>query len=357
MTSKNSKEHQRLRKKSVRYSYVGLLKFLAALCIIYLHTGKGGSHWGCSWILVEFFFMLTGYFTYRHFQKDRNSINNDDIEEKSKKAIKYSIKKFTSFLPYMLVGLAVFYIALSIYESRFGLRAALMAFKTLLFDILFLNSQLPIGAWAIWFISAMAIIFPIFSLLCQTKKPKTVAAIMLPAIIYFYLQIYGDKISGLYAYGRAFFGMSAGIYICQLVDYINTLNLSKKHLILMNVVEWGATLSVVICLYPSNTGVYVSSAKMIGVVMMFIAITLTLSGKTLTSRIQNNKFLDYLEKLSMVIYLIHVGILWSVTLILEQTGTPQYLQIITIILSVTLSAILYEIVETIKRKRAIALQK
>lgn len=354
---KNNKDNtDKTDKKSPRLSYIGLLKFLAAVGIVFLHSGKGSDHWGCLWILVEFFFMLTGYFTFRHFQRDQNAIENDDIEQKSTKAIKYTVKKFTSFLPYMIFGIVAFYIAISAFELRHGIESSISSLKTMPFDLLFLNSQLPRGNWAIWFVSAMALVFPIFCIICQTKRPKTLISIMLPFIITYYLRIYDDRIYGFYAYGRAFFGMLAGIYICQLVDYIKTLNFNKAKSILLNIAEWISTIAVVICMYPGSKSSRVEFAKLFAILTIFISLTIILSGKTITSNIRNKLF-DFLEKLSMVIYLTHVAVLWFAEIILSEMGAMQYMRIVCVISSVILSVVIYVSIDSITNKRRLSKDK
>ena len=344
VSTKNTSHKQ----SNARYSYIGLLKFFAAVGIVFLHSGKGDSHWGCLWILVEFFFMLTGYFTYKHFQKDSKSIARDTLEQKSNKSIKYSISKFASFLPYMLIGVVAFYIAISLYELRHGIGAALSSLKTMPFDLLFLNSQLPRGNWAIWFISAMAIMFPIFCILCQTKRQKTLCAVMLPFIITYFLRIYDDKIYGVYAYCRAFFGMSAGIYMSHMVDYIKTIKLSKSKTILLNIIELVATIVAIICMYPGSKSIRVEFCKLFAILSIFVMLTLILSGKTLTSKIHNRLF-DFLERISMVIYLTHVAVLWFTEIVLTSLNAMQYMRIACVTFSVLIAICTYVIVESITR--------
>lgn len=61
----------RIVKNNKRISVLGLIKFLAAIAIVYYHTDLGG-HWNHLWILVELFFFITGYFTFKHFRKKEN---------------------------------------------------------------------------------------------------------------------------------------------------------------------------------------------------------------------------------------------------------------------------------------------
>ena len=87
-----------------RISILGLVKFLAALAIVLYHTMPYDGYWRQSYLLVEFFFFITGYFTFKHFQKDQKAIQHDDIEAKSIKALKYTAKKFLAFLPFVIIA-------------------------------------------------------------------------------------------------------------------------------------------------------------------------------------------------------------------------------------------------------------
>ena len=96
-------------KNNKRISVLGLIKFLAAIAIVYFHV-RISDYWEHLWLLVELFFFITGYFTFKHFRKKENRGKN--LEQKSKNAIVYTVKKFTPLIPYVLVAITIKYIAL-----------------------------------------------------------------------------------------------------------------------------------------------------------------------------------------------------------------------------------------------------
>ena len=89
----------RIVKNNKRISVLGLIKFLAAIAIVYFHVFPEG-HWSHLWLLVEMFFFITGYFTFKHFRKKGN--RGKTAEQKSKNAISYTAKKFLPLIPFVL---------------------------------------------------------------------------------------------------------------------------------------------------------------------------------------------------------------------------------------------------------------
>ena len=61
----------RIVQNNKRISVLGLIKFLAAIAIVYFHISTR-DHWEHLWLLVELFFFITGYFTFKHFRKKEN---------------------------------------------------------------------------------------------------------------------------------------------------------------------------------------------------------------------------------------------------------------------------------------------
>ena len=86
--------------KNIRMAIVDLWKFIAAVMIMIHHlyylapAFEGKDFPGYfSWIYVEFFFILTGYFTYRHFARQ------DSRENIVRSSLSYTWRKFKPFLP------------------------------------------------------------------------------------------------------------------------------------------------------------------------------------------------------------------------------------------------------------------
>lgn len=120
-----------------RYSYLGLLKFLASMGIVIVHTLDQNANWGKLWYLVEFYFFITGFFTYRHFQQRRIPGKKTSIELKAKRAFAYSHKKFSYIFPYIIIGTFLKGITSAIASQGDGLKAMLFAFRSAPFDVFY----------------------------------------------------------------------------------------------------------------------------------------------------------------------------------------------------------------------------
>lgn len=128
----------RIVKNNKRISVLGLIKFFAAIAIVYFHTlpTDPSTHWWHLWLLVELFFFITGYFTFKHFRKKKN--RGKTLEQKSKNAISYTVKKFLPLIPFVIVAIVIKYIALLLRNDGATFSSIM---KILPLDILLLNSQ------------------------------------------------------------------------------------------------------------------------------------------------------------------------------------------------------------------------
>lgn len=155
--------------KNVRYSNIDLCKFMAAIMIIVYHSGHA-THGATTlyapgaYLFVDFFAMVTGCFTTKHF-------SNKLGENKSKEAIKYTISKFSRFIPYTIIVILVDFVInfIDLFLTN-ELNLGTMI-EQLLFDISLLSSSYAYPSVAsLWFLSAMLLVFPLFCLFVQIKN-------------------------------------------------------------------------------------------------------------------------------------------------------------------------------------------
>ena len=233
-------------KNNKRISVLGLIKFLAAIAIIYFHVFPEG-HSSHLWLLVEMFFFITGYFTFKHFRKKRN--RGKTAEQKSKSAISYTAKKFLPLIPFVLVAIAIKYTALILRNDGTSLPSIL---KILPLDILLLNSQTSELNWPLWYLSAMLIVFPLFCYMCQTKQKHTLYIILFTSVIAYYFNFFNGATDYLGCLIRAFFGMSTGILIYVFSREIRRHYKLKKESIIPFMITLLCMLVSILCLYPSK---------------------------------------------------------------------------------------------------------
>ena len=291
-----------------RASVLGLMKFVAAIAIVYYHTLDPAQHWSMLYLLVEFFFFVTGYYTYRHFQSKQRSIQTDAVEEKSSKAIRYSFKKIYSLAPYIIVAIVLQYFALLLPAINNGMSGIFNAIKGLPFDILLLGSQAGVIDWPMWFLSALAIVLPLYCLICQNKYKKTQFIISLLICVIYYFNVFnqpnGDIVRYVGALCRAFVDLLAGSVIYMISEHIKRIKTSKIKDIFLQILEIAALASFVICMYPSRLSQNVAIYQSIALIALLAFLVLFMSKKTAASRL-SSPTMNFLEKTSMVIFMIH----------------------------------------------------
>lgn len=286
-----------------RLSMLGLVKFLAILAIVYFHlqpTSSAKCKWFRLYLLVEFFFIVSGYFTFKHFQKYSISTT----EDKSKRAIRYTVRRIKHFLPYLLVGMLI-QISVRLYVTRGEtLTSKIGIFLTAIFDSCFLSSQNGISTSPLWFMSALIIVTPIFAIICQTKRKDMLYIITALTTIIYYGEFFGGDIIGTKALVRALVGLLTGITVYGFSDYLSKCDYSKMRRLLLQFLEIAAIVVGVICLYPSVTSPYNVPYGKCFVLMTVIFLTIFLSRQTWTSRIRS-QFFDLLESISLAIFMTH----------------------------------------------------
>ena len=149
-------------------------RFIAALIIMayhIFHTGVGEDLLHEAWIYVEFFLLITGYYTAKHYSKT-------DVVNHSKDAFQYTLKKFIPLFPYALIVTVFGWITqggagIILYGWTWN-NFIINLMGDFIFDVLLISDSFGeplIGP--LWYVSAMLIVFPFFCLLVQIKNRYT----------------------------------------------------------------------------------------------------------------------------------------------------------------------------------------
>lgn len=111
-----------------------------------------------AWIYVEFFFILSGYFTMKHYA----SGEWESIEEKVEETITYTLHKFKRVMPYVAVAVLLEYSVDYIMDGFQGIRALLSMFENMICEFCLFSSSGLVSANVapIWYLSAMFLLFP-----------------------------------------------------------------------------------------------------------------------------------------------------------------------------------------------------
>ncbi|MGN0317605.1 MAG: acyltransferase family protein [Lachnospira sp.] len=296
------------------------------------------THWalmiiisGGGWIFVEFFFMITGYFTYKHFYSNKSN-SLDDI---AKNSISYTLRKYLYLLPYIIV----IELLKSLFDFITGGCIHVGLFTDMVLETLLLSKS-AIIVIPIWYLLALFKIFPIFCCLCQMKSKHFLYVLSLLYIICFY-NYSGVVHSNSFPFMlfRAMAGLLLGVLIFYIISLIQQINLSKIETLLLTIIEEISLLLVVVIAY------YNKWYTRFSLLCLFVGLTLLLSNKTYTGKISLNVF-NYLGKLSMPIFLLN----YPLGNFLKYIGVnKKYSQLLLICSCILISMMLCFIIEKIRK--------
>lgn len=286
--------------KQNRQGIIEVWRFIASLLIMTCHLTQVGFDnnfpFYSSWIFVEFFFILTGYYTILHFDKNEACSLNDI----ARNSILYTAKKYINIFPYILLATSIHYFSNFILGGQ-----SLNKLIDYIFDITLLTGIFKMQyaqISALWYLSALFIVFPLFCLLCQMKSKYVVYIISFYVSILFYG--YNESISYSqfpYHVPRAMAGLCLGIVVYALCSVLRKMSLPSYIRIVFLLIEVGGLVYLVVSTYRNTLN------EKFAIACFVLSLTIMLSQQTCTARIKGG-FFDLLGKLSMVIYIFHIVI-------------------------------------------------
>ena len=340
--------------KNSRMAIVDLWKFIAAVMIMIHHlyylspAFEGKDYPGYfSWIYVEFFFILTGYFTYRHF------VRLGRQENIVRSSLSYTRRKFMPFLPYTTIAITLQYLLSAPYTALIqgSYRKFIYSFADYPFEVMLLGeahgSQQRLVP--IWFLSAMLIVFPFAGLLSQIKNKHLILLVsgIYPLFYYGRAQL-GNRVwpDDLL---RALAGLLLGVFICVLCDLIR-----EKHLIPQSKAATRLlTAAEIVCMLLAFLFIIRADKSLWRVIILLFAagLSIMLSGRSMTAKLQS-PVIAYLGKLSMPMFIWQ----WVVATVIIRLGQliplPTAVSVALYFVGTFLiSAVSYHIVEAFRKKR------
>lgn len=279
-----------------KLSIIELWRFIACLCIVIHHSFYLGlekySFSYSGYIYVEFFLLLTGYFSISHFDKSSSENNINGIARES---FRYTIKKFSRLIPY--TSLAIFLEAIVVcFFIKSQREGGLFLDMILEMTLVHTNYLIP----PLWFISALIIIFPLFCCLLQIKSRYFMIITFLFYSVYYYRAC---GVNGLNtAFPMYLFRVLAGLMLGALIyccsEELNKKKISRITSVVLTVVEEVLMIFVLYSTYKNK------SYFTFMLLCMIVALIIMASGLSYTSKFKM-RLINFLGNISMIIYVFH----------------------------------------------------
>ena len=331
---------------------ISLLKFIFCIMIIGFHLNGmycfKDNNYGFLYgsIAVEFFFIVSGYLL------AKKALTIKEKENSGEATKNYILNKIKKIFPCLVISFIASLIVSNIYYS-YNTSQNINS----IFDLLFMycsgmkyTSMIPIA----WYLSAMLIadiiLFPLIH-----KYKESFIYMICPLIIFilagFLSNNYGQLTNvenwmGFTTVGtiRGIFTMTIGVLIYEISEKIKEINYTTFGRTILTFIEIIGFISIFFIIRTENAH---AKYDFIMVLIIAISIMIAFSEKTLFLGFLNNKFVYYLEKISLPIFLNQHWILVTMNNLLKNGGYERnfYLEfIIAIIISVIIGIITLYIV-------------
>lgn len=286
-----------------RNSFVDLWRFIAILMIMghhQYHIYAQNYPFSYGWIFVEFFFILTGYFTTCHF----NGRKEITYEEKCVSAIQYTFYKFKSYLPFIWCAVILEYIirfADNIFKNGVDIIQIVNSFVDMPLEMLLIGSSYTTPKLVpLWYLSAMFIVFPFFCLLiqCCNKYFLAMISFIVPVLFYGAVGI-ADNWKFPLNLIRCFSCMLLGVLIFEANNYM----LGKIYDFIGEKILAAVQ---ILCVILPVMACYSGAEHVLRLIVLcfVVGIAIATSGKSSLSNIQN-KYMLYCGMITMPVYLFH----------------------------------------------------
>lgn len=301
---------------------IELYRFIFAVIIMVFHAHNINNGQGhpipLGHVFVEFFFFLTGYFTYAGLAKKPK----DNMELKSY-PLQYTIKKFKRFRPYIIMTASLYLVTSLVYDQvikHIKVCDSLLEFTGLPFDVLLLQvtgiSKNPsFNAW--WYLSAILFTLPLVIILFYKKTSsdggvEAYIVYFIPLLIYgaFSIEISGldwdREVFGIIKSGifRGFAGLCMGCTIYDLKNRLNTVETTIFNQTIFTIMEIASYMISFLIAWKWNE---VTNSTFLIVLLLTIGLVITFSNKSFTVRLNFGVF-SYLGMISMPLYICHYSV-------------------------------------------------
>ena len=342
-------------RKFCRNAEIDMWRFFASLIIMWHHLYTTGMDSSCyrfhdGDLFVEFFFLITGYYTAKHFKS--NPIVNLPLEEKTKTVIKYTFNKFKDIIG-LCAWVTIIQYVMYVSSEKIGGVDKLKNIANLPADLLLITDfyQRPLVT-SFWYISTVLLMLPFVSIV-MASIDKSIQALVSAALIGIYygfvlphifdpLQL--TKTSGEDLL-RAFICMYAGCFLCEAADFLACRIKNIRAKVMLFVIGESLLLFITI-------SAFIEQSTHIHAVLFFILALICMFSNNLH---MNSRIPYYLGKISLYIYIWN----WSVgTFVGQYFGelNTLYIKIIYIAITIIFSVLSEKLINITKNSEKAVLK-
>lgn len=305
---------------------IEIWRFVSAIMILFCHlyyVGVEGDYpFSATWIFVEFFFILTGFLTARHFWVRLKKINaqsaSGEPEALCNASQKLSFKqlwrefglfmhsKVVHFLPLTTLAILIQYVLEYAYRRNEPGFSAGKFWGELPMDLIYISDffEEPKDV-PLWYISAILWTFPIIFLILwiPRRNLRMVISLIIPIGFYLYAGVENHR-HFPWDYLRSLSGMLIGIFVFDVVVIIRKYcsnkeiytKQSKLSMVLLSALEF---LTLLIPIVTVGLSIQNQAGNL---VCFAIGVVLIGSNLTVTQNL-SGQVLDYLGRLSIHIFI------------------------------------------------------
>ncbi len=318
-----------------RNGMVDIYRLIFILLIMTHHLYISGP-FESAWIYVEFFFILTGYYTMKHYAGREEA----SFEDRAHEAIAYTLRKFKRIMPYVVIAVLLEYgcdyIVDYLETGSLGKRYMLFMMENMIYEVTLLSSS---GlAWTnlspIWYLSAMFLVFPLFTLMLSCKKMHKwylgYLSWVLAVLYYGYVGVIGKR-DWPHDLLRAFVCLWLGVFVYGLSEVIQKHRRGKWFTLAVTLLEAGCFALTIFC-----TGYNTQNNKLI--VFAFVIGTAALVSRcSYTAKLKGSRIIG---ELSMVLFLMHCPVKSILKCVMEEAYLSRSGILLYYVISILFSVLL-----------------
>ncbi len=339
-----------------RNGIISLWKFIFAIIIVFFHgqflyaDRMDSVFFKVGYIGVEFFFIVSGYyFAKSALKKEYNETS------KGKDTIIFVWNRIKKLIPYMILSFILSFAVLVVrkYEADELINSIWNLFALRVFGF---NSAKILSPF--WYIGVLVfVMFVTYPSLVKHKENYILRAA--PIIILLSYGVISHKYNKIdLSYGhwfyitnisifRGFAAMNIGMIVCYITNLLKKVEYTKLFRWIITILGEALLITVVIGAQYSIPGQY----DMIYVLLITISVLIISSTKTYDYRFLSNKVTNYLERLSMPIFINQMSFVHFCQLLSHKITVSEYqLSLIAVALTIICSAIEMYIIDYLKTK-------